>query len=268
MAETAGRRRTAPRAAIRPGEPWYDTDGNRIEAHGGGMLFHEGRYFWYGENHALGFRNRTGISCYSSSDLVTWRSEGLALPKDALPVDYRDDGACERPKVIRNPRTGLFVMWMHLDADGYTHSRAGVAVAENPAGPFELVKACRPVVYDYGYDRPDLGRGLHQDLLRERLARINDGPHGNAVCDLALYVDHDGCAYLAFDSQGDEALYVCRLEAEYTDVERSAEIGKTFVRLFPRNRREAPAFCAHRGVYPNDALKSGQYFMPHSPVPA
>ena len=31
------------------GAEWYDTDGNVINAHGGGLLFHEGRYYWYGE---------------------------------------------------------------------------------------------------------------------------------------------------------------------------------------------------------------------------
>ena len=35
--------------AIRPGEVWNDTDGNPINAHGGGMLYHEGTYYWYGE---------------------------------------------------------------------------------------------------------------------------------------------------------------------------------------------------------------------------
>ena len=26
-----------------------DTDGNPINAHGGGILYHEGTYYWYGE---------------------------------------------------------------------------------------------------------------------------------------------------------------------------------------------------------------------------
>ena len=34
---------------IRPGEIWPDTDGKPINAHGGGILFHEGTYYWYGE---------------------------------------------------------------------------------------------------------------------------------------------------------------------------------------------------------------------------
>lgn len=31
------------------GEIWNDTDGNPINAHGGGILYHEGTYYWYGE---------------------------------------------------------------------------------------------------------------------------------------------------------------------------------------------------------------------------
>ena len=32
-----------------PGAEWRDTDGQPINAHGGGVLFHEGVYYWYGE---------------------------------------------------------------------------------------------------------------------------------------------------------------------------------------------------------------------------
>ena len=34
---------------IIPGQVWNDTDGNPINAHGGGILYHEGTYYWYGE---------------------------------------------------------------------------------------------------------------------------------------------------------------------------------------------------------------------------
>ena len=30
-----------------PGEVWKDTDGNPINAHGGGLLYHDGTYYWY-----------------------------------------------------------------------------------------------------------------------------------------------------------------------------------------------------------------------------
>lgn len=52
-----------------PGKVWLDTDGKPIEAHGGGILKHGKTYFWYGENHALGEGNKSGISCYSVCSL-------------------------------------------------------------------------------------------------------------------------------------------------------------------------------------------------------
>ena len=35
--------------SFKPGEVWRDTDGNPIDAHGGGFLYHDGVYYWYGE---------------------------------------------------------------------------------------------------------------------------------------------------------------------------------------------------------------------------
>ncbi|HTE12411.1 MAG TPA: hypothetical protein VK645_15610, partial [Chitinophagaceae bacterium] len=32
-----------------PGEIWKDTEGNTINAHGGGLLLHKGIYYWFGE---------------------------------------------------------------------------------------------------------------------------------------------------------------------------------------------------------------------------
>ncbi len=34
---------------FRPYEIWKDTDGNIINAHGGGILFDKGKYYWFGE---------------------------------------------------------------------------------------------------------------------------------------------------------------------------------------------------------------------------
>ena len=48
LAQTPAASDAAP--MIRPGEPWTDTAGKPINAHGGGMLFHDGTYYWYGEN--------------------------------------------------------------------------------------------------------------------------------------------------------------------------------------------------------------------------
>ena len=110
------------------GEIWNDTDGNPINAHGGGILYHEGTYYWYGE-YKLGktvlpewatwecFRTDvSGVSCYSSKDLSTWKFEGLVLPavKNDTLHDLHPSQVLERPKVVYNKATKKFVMWMHI----------------------------------------------------------------------------------------------------------------------------------------------------------
>ena len=34
--------------SIRPGKVWYDTEGKRIQAHGGSILYAGGTFYWYG----------------------------------------------------------------------------------------------------------------------------------------------------------------------------------------------------------------------------
>ena len=66
---------------FRPGTLWFDTEGRVINAHGGCVLFHRGRYYWFGE-HREEFTTETlvGVSCYSSVDLLNWENEGIVLP--------------------------------------------------------------------------------------------------------------------------------------------------------------------------------------------
>jgi hypothetical protein len=40
---------TAKHTQFKPGEIWTDTSGNPINAHGGGILYHNKVYYWYGE---------------------------------------------------------------------------------------------------------------------------------------------------------------------------------------------------------------------------
>lgn len=57
------------------GEPWYDTDGNRINAHGGSIYEENGTYYWYGEffepvTDGVEEKNFSGFKCYTSTDLL------------------------------------------------------------------------------------------------------------------------------------------------------------------------------------------------------
>ena len=64
------------------GEPWLDNNGVMINAHGGGMLFDGGIYYWFGEHKVEGKKGNSawvGVHCYSSEDLYNWKDEGIAL---------------------------------------------------------------------------------------------------------------------------------------------------------------------------------------------
>jgi hypothetical protein len=114
-------------AGFRPGEVWLDTDGKPIQAHSAGLLADHGTYYWYGEDKTLGNGNKRGIGCYSSTDLEHWKNEGLALPKEAMPPLFRDDGIVERPKVIQGTS----------GCTGWAPNAANYATADSMLGPWE-----------------------------------------------------------------------------------------------------------------------------------
>ena len=67
---------------FRPGEIWTDNNGAHINAHGGGILYDKGTYYWYGEHKVEGDAGnyaQVGVHCYSSKDLYNWKDEGIAL---------------------------------------------------------------------------------------------------------------------------------------------------------------------------------------------
>src|SRR3954470_20538208 len=111
---------TAPKQnSFRPGELWPDNNGVHINAHGGGILFHDGIYYWFGEHKIEGEAGNlahVGVHVYSSRDLYNWNDEGIALKVTENPDSLITRGCIlERPKVIFNPRTRQFVMWFHLE---------------------------------------------------------------------------------------------------------------------------------------------------------
>ena len=138
---------TAQDGVIRPGQLWQDTDGKHINAHGGGVLQHQGTYYWFGENKAERTSNAmVGITCYASTDLTTWKNMGVALSVSQEKGHELERGCImERPKVIYNPLTKKFVMWFHLELKhrGYDAARFGVAVSDRPEGPYQYLYSGR-----------------------------------------------------------------------------------------------------------------------------
>ena len=207
------------------GELWLDTSGNPINAHGGGILYHDGKYYWYGE-YKTGktvlpdwatwecYRTDvTGISCYSSPNMVDWTFEGIVLP--AVPADPSHDlhpsKVLERPKVIYNARTGKFVMWAHVDSADYGKAAAGVAVSDSPTGPFTYLGSFRP---------------------NDAMSR-----------DQTVFVDDDGKAYQFASSEDNATMYINELTDDYLRTTGN------FTRNFIGESREAPAVFKRNGKY-------------------
>ncbi|MBN2182986.1 MAG: family 43 glycosylhydrolase [Sedimentisphaerales bacterium] len=207
-----------------PGETWPDTLGKHIQAHGGGIILRDDTFYWYGEDRTPGAQ--TGVSCYSSKDLYNWKHEAVALPHSALPADIRDETFIERPKVIFNPSTGKYVMWMHLEQTGYHFARAGIALGNKPEGPFTFLNHMRPVQYDFGYKDND------PDRQKE---------FGGTYRDMNLFVDDDGRAYTFYASEHNATMYIVRLNEEFTAPETPIVENKTWARAFIGKYREAPA---------------------------
>lgn len=210
---------------IKPGEVWLDTEGNPINAHGGGLLYHKGTYYWYGE-YKTGqtilpewatwecYRvDVAGVSCYSSTDLVNWTFQGIVLPavKDDPSHDLHSSKVLERPKVIYNSKTGKFVMWAHIDSPDYGKAAAGVAISDSPTGPFTYLGSFRP---------------------------------NNAMSrDQTLFLDDDGKAYHICASENNKTLYISELSDDFL-----RPTGR-FTRNFIGQSREAPAVFKHEGKY-------------------
>lgn len=133
-----------PRDAIYPGKVWRDTNGRRIQAHGGALYYEDGVYYWYGEN-----KDHTdgkcpvwtwGMRAYRSTDLCNWEDLGLFIQPDLTDKDapLYPTSRADRPHIVKCAYTGKYVCWIkHCGADAcFT-----VLQADKFLGPYEIVKA-------------------------------------------------------------------------------------------------------------------------------
>eukprot|EP00931_Biecheleriopsis_adriatica_P058127 TRINITY_DN34540_c0_g1_i1.p1 TRINITY_DN34540_c0_g1~~TRINITY_DN34540_c0_g1_i1.p1 ORF type:complete len:355 (+),score=48.04 TRINITY_DN34540_c0_g1_i1:83-1147(+) len=133
---------------VRSDEHWIDTDGHRIEAHAAGMLQSpiDGRWYWFGESKKTDDLEDHGVNCYSADDIAgPWKNEGQVLHQsDIQQPDTKGPFVVERPKVLYNNQTGMFVMWFHLENADYSYRHVGVAQSKTPVGPFTYVHGLKP----------------------------------------------------------------------------------------------------------------------------
>jgi len=246
-----------------PGAVWHDNRGEHINAHGGGILFHEGKYYWFGEHKS----ERTsaalvGVTCYSSDDLYNWNYEGVALEAvDDPSSDIVKGCIIERPKVIYNAVNRQFVMYFHLElrGKGYNAARAGIAVSDSITGPYRFLKSLRPNAGIWPVNMTDEQRQATvkvtdfkdwwtpewMQATRDGMFVRSDFEGGQMSRDMTLYVDDDGRAYHIYSSEENLTLHIAALSDDYLSY-----TGR-YVRVAPGGHNEAPAIFK----------KDGKYFM-------
>lgn len=153
------------------GVPWFDTDGNIVNAHGACVIEDGGRYWLFGEYKSHGNNNFIGFGCYSSNDLVHWKFERIALPqqKDGI-LGPRRVG--ERVKVMKCPKTGEYVMLMHADNQNYTDPYIALATSPTINGEYTFRG---PLLYN-GKPMKRWDMGTFQDEDGTGYLLIHHGP--------------------------------------------------------------------------------------------
>ncbi|MGI6116152.1 family 43 glycosylhydrolase [Luoshenia tenuis] len=221
-----------------------DTDGKFLHSHGGHILLAEdGYYYLYGEYGEFSMTRQVGrkVSCYRSRNLTHWENCGVVLSVDTPRAAYhltkhtnptlqRNPGPAQearwagwndrvqvgatiqRPKVLYNPKTKRYVMWMHWeDGKGFYYAHAAVASAKRPEGPYTYHGSFRPA--------------------------------GEMARDCTLFQDDDGTAYFIAAGRDNADLYIYRLTEDYMAVDECVKC------LFPDQFREAPTLFKRNGVY-------------------
>lgn len=219
--------------SFKPGQVWLDTNGKRIQAHGGSVIYIDGAYYFYGEN-----KERTdgkngiwhwGVRCYLSKDLYNWTDLGIIIPPDLEDESspLHPSSCMDRPHIIYNKETKKYVCWLKImEKDG--SQTATVLTAEKITGPYIIVKKSVKLL-------------------------------GMSAGDFDLAVAQDGKAYHYFERVHSETI-CADLTDDYTDV--TGYYSTHFPHSHPPYVREATAHFTYKhkqylitsgttGYYPN-----------------
>ena len=206
--------------SIRPGQVWLDTKGERIQAHGGSVIYVDGTYYFYGEN-----KEKTdgkngiwhwGVRAYASKDLYNWEDKGLIIPPEPEDEDspLHPAAMMDRPHIIYNAMTKKYVAWLKIMCkDG--SQRSTVLTADSFLGPYTKVRT-----------------GLR--------------PLNMSAGDFDLAVASDGKAYYYFERVHSETI-CADLTEDYTDV--TGFYSTHFPRPYPPYVREATAHFLRKGKH-------------------
>ena len=184
---------------IRNGEVWLTEKGDTVQAHAPGFVYEEGRWYMCGEDRSHPWD--PDVNLYSSSDLQNWRFERKIIENRITDPRLGRSRMIERAKLLKNPRTGKYVVWCHWESKNYGASEAACFEADAVDGTYNLVWSGRPLD------------------IKSR--------------DCNVFVDTDGKAYFVSTTNENQDLGLFQLSDDYLTATRHTL-------LFPGDRREAP----------------------------
>ena len=239
------------------GALWLDDSGSHINAHGGGILEHRGVFYWYGEHKGPGINGKLayeGVRMYASQDLQKWQDCGIVLQVNHTPGHPVCAGCrIERPKVIYCKKSGKFVMYFHSSDLEHRIAKRGLAIADDPAGPFTFISAERPnagflplnagTVEPGSYLPEHLMRNGEYEELKNSNFYLRDFAGGQMARDMNLFVDSDGKAYHIYASEHNSTLHIAELTDDYL------YWSGRYVRVLPDRWNEGIAIFTYRNKY-------------------
>ena len=166
---------------IRNGQPWYDTQGNPVQAHGGNFLIEDGIVYMVGEDRSHSWH--PDVNLYHSRDMEIWEYDGKIIENGVTTPELGTTRMIERPKLLHCPKTGRYVIWCHYEASDYSASEVGVFSSEHITGPYHLEWCGRPL--------------------------------GIKSRDCNVFVDDDGTAYFISTIEENRHLGLFRLSDDY-----------------------------------------------------
>ena len=164
--------------------PVVDVNGQQVDAHDGMVVQFDkphGLYYRYAIEYGLytevGHLRSNGGGCLDhcstcggfrfDHNVSVWTSPTLAngswtlVTREALPIKTRPVASYYRPKVVFNPATGLYVLWVNYAPGGYGNNGHYLsATSATPQGPFAIA------VVDVPMD-PWVGNHGDFDLFRD-----------------------------------------------------------------------------------------------------
>lgn len=158
-----------------------DTEGAVAQLHGIGIQRFGDTWYAYGENKVNGNLFQ-GVCCYTTQDFARWVNHGIVLDVQDKTSALGPDAIGERPKVLRCPANGTYVMYIHAETPDYSYAHMALAVSDNPLGPFTF-----------------------QTTLTWR---------GYLSRDIGVFQDDDGSGYILSEDR-DHGTHIYRLSQDY-----------------------------------------------------